>query len=134
MDAVFQQCLNAILKTLLIFFICAASLVLPHRIELKLPDSTTGTRATVPQKLVVSYARQGVHAVIALDESPVPSLPELTARMKTKRTDPQPPPVDILIEKTVPYQQVVAVMDAVREAGFQKFSLLTLPKSPTGTE
>jgi biopolymer transport protein ExbD len=41
-------------------------------------------------------------------------------------------PVDIQIDKAVPYQDVVAVMDAVRDAGFPKFSLLTLAKSRTG--
>lgn len=132
MDAIFQQCLNAILKTLLIFFICAASLVIPNSIEVALPDSTSGTKATDKQKLVVSYSLQGATAVIALNDSPVNSLEELTVRMKTQKTATKTPPVDIRIEKTVPYQQVVAVIDAVREAGFPKFSLLTLAKYGTG--
>jgi biopolymer transport protein ExbD len=42
-------------------------------------------------------------------------------------------PVDIQIDKAVPYQDVVAVMDAVRDAGFPKFSLLTLAKTRTGS-
>ncbi len=132
MDAIFQQCLNAILKTLLIFFICAASLVVPNAMELNLPDSSSGTKAGDKQKLVVSYAMQDTRVVIALNDTPVPSLAELTTRMKAKRTGEKVQPVDIRIEKTVPYQQVVAVIDAVRDAGFQKFSLLTLAKSMTG--
>ena len=132
MDAIFQQCLNAILKTLLIFFILAASLVLPGRIEMILPESTTGTKATDKQKLVVSYTLQGTHAIIALNNSPVASLDELATRMKAARIDSKTiMPVDICIEKTVPCQHVVSVMDAVRDAGYLKFSLLTLAKQKT---
>lgn len=126
MDAIFQQCLNAILKTLLIFFILAASLAIPNRIEMSLPESTTGTKAADKQKLVVSYILQGAHALIALNDSPVTSLAELTTRMKSEHTGANVLPVDIRIEKTVPYQDVIAVMDSVRDAGYPKFSLLTL--------
>ena len=131
MDVIFQQCLNAILKTLLIFFIVAASLVIPTRIEVRLPESATGSTAPDTQKLLVSYTLDGDRPVITLDAAAVGSLDELAARMKSRLTGPESLPVDIRIEKTVPYQHVVAIMDAVRDAGYPKFSLLTLAKNKT---
>jgi biopolymer transport protein ExbD len=41
--------------------------------------------------------------------------------------------VDILIDKTVPYQNVISLMDSVRDGGFPRFSLLTLSPARSGT-
>ena len=119
MDVIFQ---------LLIFFVLTSSLVKPTQIELDLPDSTSGTKATSEKTLVVSYQLSNGRPLILLDDQPVASLDELEAQMKARAVGAPPRPVDIRIEKIVPYQDVIAVMDSVRDAGYPKFSLLTLAR------
>lgn len=118
MDVIFQ---------LLVFFVLTSSLVKPTQIELALPDSTSGTKSTSEKTLVVTYQVQEGRPKIALDDQALASLDELQSQMKA-RLGLSPAPVDIRIEKTVPYQDVIAVMDAVRDAGYPKFSLLTLAR------
>lgn len=119
MDVIFQ---------LLIFFVLTSSLTKPTQIELKLPDSTSGTKATSEKTLVVAYQLRDGRPLISLDNQPVASLDELGTRMKARTASAAACPVDIRIENTVPYQDVIAVMDSVRDAGYPKFSLLTLAK------
>lgn len=119
MDVIFQ---------LLVFFVLTSSLVKPTQIELNLPDSTSGTKATNDKTIVVSYQLRAGRPQITLDDQTLASLDELQARMKS-RLGAKPAPVDIRIEKTVPYQEVIAVMDSVRDAGYPKFSLLTLSQT-----
>ena len=123
MDVIFQ---------LLIFFVLTSSLVKPTQIELNLPDSTSGTKSTSEKTLIVAYQIRDGLPLISLDNQPVASLDELETRMKARTAASAPCPVDIRIEKTVPYQDVIAVMDSVRDAGYPKFSLLTLAKQKTG--
>ena len=65
---------------------------------------------------------------IALNGRVVEGLGALVEAMEASRpaADAPVPRVDLMIEKTVPYQDVIDLMDAVRDAGFGKFSLLTL--------
>lgn len=123
MDVIFQ---------LLIFFVLTSSLTKPTQIELNLPNSTSGTKATSEKTLVVAYQLRDGQPSITLDNQPVASLDELETRMKARTGATVPCPVDIRIEKTVPYQDVIAVMDTVRDAGYPKFSLLTLARPKTG--
>ncbi|MBU4212294.1 MAG: biopolymer transporter ExbD [Verrucomicrobia bacterium] len=123
MDVIFQ---------LLIFFVLTSSLTKPTQIELNLPDSTSGTKATSEKTLVVSYQLRDGLPLILLDNQPVASLDELEAQMKARAAGAAVCPVDIRIEKTVPYQDVIAVMDTVRDAGYPKFSLLTMARPKTG--
>ena len=136
MDVIFQQCLNAILKTLLIFFILAASLAIPNSVQLKLPESTTGTKATDKQKLEVSYkySPNDRRETITLNNVVMPSLDQLTAALQKRRpTDPKDITVDISIENTVSYDKVIQVLDAIRDANYYKYSLLALAKTPPQT-
>lgn len=119
MDVIFQ---------LLVFFVLTSSLVKPTQIELDLPDSTSGTKATSEKTIVVSYQLSDGRPMIAINDQAVTGLDELEAQMKARIAGGPPGPVDIRIEKTVPYQEVIAVMDSVRDAGYPKFSLLTLAR------
>ena len=118
-DVVFQ---------LLIFFMLASSLVKPNQIEIDLPTSSSGVKSQENQVLSVRYSVKDSVVSIWLNESSLESLDALRAAMGEYQTaDGQTPPrVDLVIERTVPYQNLVDLMDAVREAGFGKFSLLTL--------
>lgn len=119
LDVIFQ---------LLIFFVLTSSLAKPTQIELNLPNSTSGTKATSEKTIAVAYQLRDGLPLISLDNQPVASLDELETQMKARLAGTAPCPVDIRIEKTVPYQDVIAVMDSVRDAGYPKFSLLTLAK------
>ena len=123
MDVIFQ---------LLIFFVLTSSLVKPTQIELILPDSTSGTKSTPEKTRIVSYQFRDGRPLISLGDQLVASLDELETKMKSLAAGAPPCPVDIRIEKTVPYQDVIALMDSLRDAGYPKFSLLTLSKQKTG--
>ena len=133
MDVIVQQCLNAILKTLLIFFILAASLAIPTRIELSLPESTSGVKASPDKRLVVTYRLQANLPEITLNAQTLKGLEFLGPAMKSLSGN-EKTPVDIQIDRGVPYQDVIALIDTVRDAGFPKFSLLTLPRKSSPTQ
>jgi len=118
-DVVFQ---------LLIFFMLASSLVKPNQIELDLPTSSSGVKAQDDAVLAVQYRMSGSSPVIVLNDTPVEGLEGLIATLLTMKPAEGEalPRVDLMIDQTAPYQQVIELMDAVREAGFGKFSLLTL--------
>ncbi len=119
-DVVFQ---------LLIFFMVASSLVRPNRIELNLPESSSGVKASENPGMAVTYRMHaGGRAEITLDAEPVDDLDGLRTLLRGRLAsagDGQPP-IDIHIDRAVPYQDVIAIMDAVRDAGFPRFSLQTL--------
>jgi biopolymer transport protein ExbD len=115
-DAVFQ---------LLLFFMLASSFSRPNKIELNLPESTTGVKAAAAPALDVTYRLDNGQPLIALNGEAMPNLAELGTRMKSWEREGREE-VAIRIERTVPYQDVVAVIDTVRDAGYPQFSLLTL--------
>ena len=120
MDVVFQ---------LLIFFILTASIATPTQIEIQLPESTSGVKASPDKRAVVTYRPNGGKPVITLNAQPVDNLDILGRMMRQMAAGkPKTPPVDIQIDRTVSYQEVIALIDTVRDAGFLKFSLFTLAK------
>lgn len=122
-----------VVMQLLLFFMLASSMIKPNKIELELPESTSGVRAQEQRLLEVSYRWQGDRPAIALNGELVASLEELGAAMRAlDRTTPRE--VAVRIEKTVPYQDVVSVIDTVRDAGYPKFSLHTLAVDSHGAK
>jgi biopolymer transport protein ExbD len=116
-DVVFQ---------LILFFMLTSALVKPNQIELDLPESSSGVKAQNEQVLTVAYRMVEGRPELKLNEKVLGGLGELGQAMKSTVKPEDSPRVDIRIDKTVQYQDVVAVMDSVRDAGFPKFSLLTL--------
>jgi biopolymer transport protein ExbD len=123
MDVIFQ---------LLVFFVLSSSMTKPTQIELQLPDSTSGVKSTSEERLVITYRMKDAQPEITLNSQVMASLDKLGEALKQMSGPTARQPVDIQIDKAVPYQDVVAVMDTVRDAGFPKFSLLTLAKPRTG--
>jgi|688.fasta_scaffold81644_3 biopolymer transport protein ExbD len=123
MDVIFQ---------LLVFFVLSSSITKPTQIELQLPDSTSGVKSANEERLVITYRMKDAQPEITLNSQVMASLDKLGEALKQMSGPAAIQPVDIQIDKAIPYQDVVAVMDAVRDAGFPKFSLLTLAKSRTG--
>ncbi len=123
MDVIFQ---------LLLFFILTSTLTKPTQIEVDLPNSTSGTIVSVVENVVITYQSQDGRPRITLDGQEVASLNDLRQILKNRPVQGERPPVEIQIAKTIPYQEVISVMDAVRDAGYLKFSLLTLTRRLIG--
>ena len=116
-DVVFQ---------LLLFFILTSSMIRPNKIELDLPESTSGVRSDNPQTIEIAYRVDGGVPQISLNGESMADLMELATRMKALDQADKTPEVVVRIDKTVPYQDVISVMDTIRDSGFPKFSLHTL--------
>jgi biopolymer transport protein ExbD len=116
-DVVFQ---------LILFFMLTSSMSQPNQIELDLPASSSGQKADLRQLMVVTYRHVDGKAELKLNGKQVGSLDDLAAQMKAAGDPANSPRVDVRIDKEVPYQEVIAVMDVLRGAGFPKFALLTL--------
>lgn len=113
---------------LLVFFLLTSSLVRPTQIELDLPDSTSGVKAPDSvETIIVAYRYAGGAPFITLNAEPVRDLVALGEAMAALKADiPQTPQVQLQIDRTTMYQEVVSLMDTVRDSGFGRFSLLTI--------
>jgi len=116
-DVVFQ---------LILFFMLTSALVRPNQIELDLPESSTGTKAQEEQKLIVSYRLVEGKPEVKLNDQVIAGVDALGEAILAQADPKSPPRVDIRIDKSAPWQDGISVMDAVRDAGFPKFSLLTI--------
>jgi len=123
LDVIFQ---------LLVFFLLTSSLVRPTQIELQLPESTTGVKAPDTASMAIAYRMDGQTPLITLNAEPIADVDSLVQALTVLRGDPSKPQVrlDIQIDKLVPYQDVVRLMDLARDTGFPKFSLQTLSPGP----
>ena len=119
MDIIFQ---------LLIFFVLTSTLVKPNMIELDLPESTVGVKNKEPDIIAITYRLKEGVAEITLNATPVQDLGALGKAIEVlyRPGDETKHRVDIQIDRTVPYQNVISVIDTVRDAGFPRFSLQTL--------
>jgi len=121
-DVVFQ---------LLLFFILTSSMIRPNKIELELPESTSTVRSDNPKTIEIAYRVDGGVAQITLNGERMADLLSLSTHMKILEQAKQTPEVVVKIDKAVPYQDVISVMDTVRDSGFPRFSLHTLIPSTT---
>ena len=122
-DVVFQ---------LILFFMLTSSLSRPNQIELDLPESSSGVKAQEQQTLVVTYRLDQGNPEVKLNGESLKDLDALGAEMRKHATPEQQARVDVQIDRTVPYQNFIAVIDSVRDAGFPRFSLQTLaPRTAT---
>ncbi|MCX5662379.1 MAG: biopolymer transporter ExbD [Planctomycetota bacterium] len=116
-DVVFQ---------LLLFFILASNFSRPNQIQLDLPSSNSAAKAAEQSALVVSFRQNEGKTELRVNGTDVGELVHLGQAMRTAADPAQNPRVEIRIDKATPYQDVISIMDAVRDAGFPHFSLLTL--------
>lgn len=122
-DVVFQ---------LILFFMLTSSLSRPNQIELDLPESSSGVKAQEQQTLVVTYRLDQGNPEVKLNGESLKDLDALGAEMRKHAAPEQQARVDVQIDRTVPYQNFIAVIDSVRDAGFPRFSLQTLaPRTAT---
>ena len=116
-----------VLMTLILFLMVMGSWDRSNQIQLTLPQSSSTVKASgKTDVMVVTYQLQNGKPSITLDAQLVANLEALGPALKSSGGRRDKPTVNVQIEKSVPYQEVIAVMDVVRDAGFPKFSLLTL--------
>jgi biopolymer transport protein ExbD len=125
---------------LILFFVLTSTIggvaesMKTKQIELNLPESATAEKTSDRSVLSVTYRLVDGQPEIQLNDAQLDGLASLGGAMHTAAGDDQQPQIALRIERTVPYQDVVALMDSVRGAGFSKFSLLTLPAAMGGTK
>ncbi len=125
MDVVFQ---------LLVFFVLTSSLSRPTQIEMQLPESTSGVKVPEAKKsIIITYRLTESAAVMTLNDRKLDGFEALGGALVAMAAEGEAPRVDLQIDKTVPYQDVIKLMDTVRDSGFAKFSLHTLAAPPPRT-
>ncbi len=107
---------------LLVFFIYAMlSMAVHHGLPVDLPQSGSASLET-DEAVSVTIQAGAENIRIFLDESPV-TLEQLTGLLRRKSTESQSPEIRISADKTIPYQELFKVLDAVRNSGIKKISL-----------
>ena len=115
-----------VLLQLIVFLLVMSAWSRANTVELTLPDSTSRVQQADQQAMVVTYQIQNGKPSITLNGQAVLNLDALPVALKALATPKEQSAVTVRIEKTVPYQDVISVMDVLRDSGFPKFSLLTL--------
>src|ERR1043166_1949335 len=121
-----------VLMQLILFLMIMGTWNRANQIELDLPQSSSTVKSQERQTMVVTYQLHDGKAQVTCNGESVASLERLGDAMKASVNGKEKPVVNVRIEKAVPYQDVIAVMDVVRDAGFPKFSLLTLEAARRG--
>ncbi|MFC1462835.1 ExbD/TolR family protein [Verrucomicrobiota bacterium] len=117
-DVVFQ---------LLVFFVLTSSLARPTQIEMNLPESTSGVKTQETQKsIIITYRLAETAPVMTLNDQELGGFEDLGSSLVAMSAEAETPRVDLQIDSAVPYQDVIKLMDTVRDSGFAKFSLHTL--------
>ena len=113
---------------LLVFFLLTSTFQTPEAIDLTLPDSSTAS-PTEPDALVVSLVEDGR---IELDGAGV-SLEDLPAALSSARRQDPARDVRLAADAAVEVRAMIAVMDAMREAGATDVAIATRPPANAGT-
>jgi biopolymer transport protein ExbD len=122
LDVIFQ---------LLVFFLLTSSLVKPTQIEVQLPESSSGVAARPESEpLVVTCRLADGKPVLTVEDAPFGSFAELGAALVARAETAPGRAVDLRIDKAVPYQDVIRLLDTLRDSGFPKFALHTLAVTP----
>lgn len=122
MDVVFQ---------LLVFFVLTSSLSRPTQIEMQLPESTSGVKVPEVQKsIIITYRVAEVAPIMMINDQKLGGFEALGTALVAMSKGGEVSRVDLQIDKTTPYQDVIKLMDTVRDSGFAKFSLHTLAAQP----
>lgn len=111
---------------LILFFMLTSHQSDTRQVELDLPESASATKPQSEQAMIVSYRMPGGKHDLRLNGKAIAGFDQLGAAMRAVANPAQKPTVDLQIDRTVQYQNAMRVMDAVRSAGYVKFSLDTI--------
>lgn len=115
-----------VMLVLLIIFMVAAPM-LTTGVDVNLPESRTG-KSLESEALVVTLSRDGrveFEKAFVREE-------QLKRQLRQKASQGRKRPVLVRADHTVPYGRVIAVVDAIREAGFTQVGFVTqgIPGAP----
>lgn len=117
-----------VMLVLLVIFMITAPLVNPGQIELPQVGSSLGQPA-IP--IEISIRADGKLSVrdrsVSGEEKPI-DFEDLVSMVKAKQSQNPDQPVVIGADKSVKYESVIVVMDALREAKIRKIGLLAQPR------
>ena len=115
-----------VMLVLLIIFMVAAPM-LTTGVDVNLPESRTGKNLE-SEALVVTLARDGR---IQFEKNFVLE-GVLKAQLRQRAAESRKRPVMVRADNNIPYGRVIAVVDAIREAGFTQVGFVTqaLPAAP----
>lgn len=111
---------------LLIFFMISTTFVDSQGIDVKLPTATADQIPKTPDKVKVYLEQSGT---IHLDDNPI-SLADLKKHLATFKDAAAKTTFVLLADKKAYHGRVVELMDAARDAGFQKLAIATKPEAP----
>ena len=107
---------------LLIFFVCTSTLVNPNALKLLLPQSNNQTAARPITTVSIDK-----NLVLHFEQTPVATISDLESKLMEKLQNEQDPTISLYVDKTVPMDEVVKVMNiAVRQR--YKLILATAPE------
>jgi biopolymer transport protein ExbD len=116
---------DVILVLLIVFMVTAP--MMQRGIDVALPQARSATGAE-EDRLVVTVDRTNR---VWLNESPVP-LHLLEERLQNAARSIREPFVYLRADRAVPYGDVMAVMDRIKQAGIERVGLVTEPAPPGG--
>ena len=115
--------LTDIIFLLLVFFLLSSTFVLQPGVKVQLPTTTTRDISS-EKSIVISMAKNGT---VYLNDNPV-SMLELGAQLRQKVLDVGNPIVALRADKDVKIESLVEVMDISKQAGADRFIIVTSPK------
>jgi biopolymer transport protein TolR len=116
-----------VMLVLLIIFMVAAPM-LTTGVEVNLPESTTGKNLE-SEALMVTLDRDGRIQF----EKQFLLVGALRTQLKQRAAQNRKRPVMVRADHNIPYGRVIAVVDAIREAGFTQVGFVTQPGLPEST-
>ncbi len=115
-----------VMLVLLIIFMVAAPM-LTTGVDVNLPESRTG-KSLESEALVVTLSRDGR---IEFEKAYLRE-EQLKSQLRQKASEGRKRPVLVRADNAIPYGRVIAVVDAIREAGFTQVGFVTqgIPGAP----
>ena len=119
--------IDVMLVLLIIFMVTAPLLNLGT--DIHLPDSKAKALGTPKDPIVVSVAADGGYALM-VEKGANRAMPpaELTARLHAIHDQNGDAPILVNGDRAASYQQIMGAIDAIKEAGFDRVSLVSIPQ------
>jgi biopolymer transport protein ExbD/biopolymer transport protein TolR len=118
---------DVVLVLLVIFMVTAP--ILQSGIELSVPKTITVKEIT-QERLVISIDRQ---QRVFLGNDPI-NINDIAGRLRQRIRDPQNESIFLRADEDVPFGAFATVMDAVKQAGISKVSIVTQPLDTHGSQ
>ncbi len=113
---------------MLIFFLCTSTLINPNALKLLLPKSTTQTSSKSGVSVSIKHYTQSDTYSYHIDGNMTPvNFDEIEGLVKQKLQNEENPTISLYVDKSVPVEQVVNVMNIAKRNDY-KIILATSPE------